>query len=138
VSIFGSQSILATFDVRKSFWGTKYLVFTHSGKKNTKHTIQSAIAKANSLKIGEIIINNIDREGTWQGFDLDLISKAVEATEVPVVALGGAGCLDDIGKVVKQANASAVALGSMAVFQSKDMGVLIKFPKLKELQAVLE
>lgn len=138
ISIFGSQSILATFDVKKTLFSNKYKVFTHSGNKYTKYTIEEAIQLANEIGVGEIIVNNIDKEGTWQGFDINLISQAVACTEVPVVALGGAGSISDISKVVKEGNASAVALGSMSVFQSKGMGVLIKFPKLKELQAVLE
>jgi cyclase len=54
-----------------------------------------------------------------------------------VIAHGGAGSIDDIGKVVKQAKASAVALGSLVVFQKKDMGVLVNFPDRQQLENVL-
>jgi cyclase len=138
VSIYGSQSILATFDVKKSLFGNNYNIYTHSGKKKTGYTLEKAIALANELGFGEIIINNIDNEGTWKGFDNSLMARATACTNVPVVALGGGGSLSDIQQVVREGRASAVALGSMSVFQSKGMGVLIKFPKLKELQAVLE
>lgn len=137
VAIYGSQSIIVTLDVKKSKFLKKYQVFTHSGKKNRKITPVEAAQYACELGVGEIIVNTIHRDGTWLGFDNELISSISEVVKVPVVAVGGAGTLDDIMNVVVNANASAVALGSMAVFQAKDMGVLIKFPKLHELSRIL-
>ena len=82
-------------------------------------------------------MTSIDREGTWSGFDLDLVKRVTDAVSIPVIANGGAGTIDHIGQVVKQANASAVALGSMVVFQKKGMGVLINFPNNDLLAGVL-
>jgi cyclase len=76
----------------------------------------------------------MDREGTWGGFDLELVKRVTDAVTVPVIAHGGAGSLDDVRAVVSNAGASAVALGSMVVFQKKGMGVLVNFPD----RAVLE
>lgn len=137
VSIYGSQSIVATLDFKKNWFG-KYTVFTNSAGISTKYSLADAVLLVTSLGIGEIIVNSIDRDGTWSGFDLNLVSSVVEQVTVPVVALGGAGKLEHIGQVVKEANASAVGLGSMAVFQAKGMGVLIKFPKISELDALLD
>jgi cyclase len=86
---------------------------------------------------GEILLTSVDREGTWEGFDLDLVKRVVDAVSIPVIAHGGAGCVEDIGKVVRQAGASAVALGSMVVFQKKGMGVLVNFPDKKRIESVL-
>lgn len=137
ISIYGSQSIVVTLDIKKSWLG-KYNVYTNSGTLKTKFSLQQAIEYVTSLAVGEIIINSIDREGTWLGFDLDLIRTVVEQVAVPVVALGGAGNLEHIKQVVKNAHASAVGLGSMAVFQAQDMGVLIKFPQLDELDVLFD
>ena len=77
--------------------------------------------------VGEILLNSIDRDGTWTGYDLNLIHQVSEATQVPVVACGGAGSRDHFRGAV-EAGASAVAAGSLFVYQKKDMGVLITFP----------
>jgi len=87
---------------------------------------------------GELLLYSIDRDGTWAGFDLRLVESVSHAIGIPVVATGGAGSLEDIRAAVKQAGASAVAIGSMAVFQGKDLGVLIKFPSRKDQDAIFE
>jgi len=137
VSIYGSQSIIATLDVNQSRFRKKYNVFTHSAKLKHKYTPVEAARYACELGVGEIIINTIHRDGTWQGFDQELIKNITECVNVPVVSAGGAGSLEDIKNVVINGHASAVALGSMAVFQAKDMGVLIKFPTISELTKIL-
>lgn len=137
VAIYGSQSIVATLDINQSWFRKKYEVYTHSAKRKHQHTPVSAAIYACELGVGEIVINAIHRDGTWQGFDLELIKQIAACVNVPVVAAGGAGSLDDIKDAVINGHASAVALGSMAVFQAKDMGVLIKFPKISELTKIL-
>lgn len=136
ITLYGSQSIVATLDIKKSWLG-KYNIYTNSARVKCKLSLLQAIIHAKSLGVGEIIVNSIDRDGTWLGFDLNLVRLVVEQVVIPVVALGGAGNLDHIQQVVKEASASAVGLGSMAVFQAKGMGVLIKFPKLSELETLL-
>jgi cyclase len=69
---------------------------------------------------GEILLTSVDRKGTWEAFDLDVVKRVADAVSIPVIAHRGAGCVGDIGKAVKQAGASAVALGSMVVFQKKE------------------
>lgn len=137
VAIYGSQSIIATLDINQSKYRKKYQIFTHSGKKKRKYTPIEAAQYACDLGVGEIIVNTIHRDGTWSGFDQELIKQISLSVIVPVVATGGAGSLDDIRNVVVNSHASAVALGSMAVYQAKDMGVLIKFPKPQELTKIL-
>lgn len=137
ISIYGAQSIIATLDIKKSLFRKAYSVYLYNGKKRVKSSLLDVINQLTELGVGEVIINNIDREGTWLGFDEDLIRLVADRTEVPIVALGGCGKLDDIKSVVQNGHASAVAIGSMAVFQSQGMGVLIKFPKIKELDKLL-
>ena len=83
---------------------------------------------------GEILLTAIDKEGTWTGFDVNLTKKVTEVVSIPVIAHGGAGNIQHIGEVVKLAHASAVALGSMVVFQQKGMGVLVNFPEPKLIE----
>jgi cyclase len=133
---FGSQAIIASIDVKKGLLG-KYQVRTRSGSKNIKHDPVEWAQELESRGAGEILLTSIDREGTWSGLDVDLVASVTKAVHIPVIAHGGAGTVDHIGDVVKRGAASAVALGSMVVFQKKGMGVLINFPDEAELKRAL-
>jgi cyclase len=132
---FGNQAIVVSLDVKKGLLGG-YSARTHQGTKDTKMSPAVAAKYLENLGAGEIILYSIDRDGTWSGFDLKLIEEVVNAVRVPVVATGGAGSLDDIKVAVQEGGASAVAIGSMAVFQGKDLGVLIKFPSRKDQENI--
>lgn len=132
----GSQAVIVSIDVKQGLLG-RQTVRTQSGKHNTHHDPVAWARAVESRGAGEILLTSIDREGTWDGFDLDLVSRVATAVHIPVIAHGGAGNVEHIGQVVKKAHASAVALGSMVVFQKKGMGVLVNFPDSKTLEAVL-
>jgi len=131
---FGNQAIVVTLDVKKGMLGG-YSVRTHQGKKDTRVNPIEAAQNMEKLGVGEILLNSIDRDGTWGGFDLKLIREVTNAVGLPVIACGGAGSLQDVRSAVTEGGASAVAIGSMAVFQGKDLGVLIKFPTRKDQEA---
>lgn len=131
---FGNQAIVVTLDVRKGLLGG-YSVRTHQGGKDTKKTPVEAARNMEKLGAGEILLYSIDRDGTWSGFDLKLIRDVTNAISLPVIACGGAGSLQDVRLAASEGGASAVAIGSMAVFQGKDLGVLIKFPTRKDQEA---
>ncbi|MBE7433563.1 MAG: imidazole glycerol phosphate synthase subunit HisF [Anaerolineales bacterium] len=129
----GSQAAVVSIDVKKGLLG-KYEVFTHCGQKKTwldpvKHAVEME-----KMGAGEIIINSIDRDGTMQGYDVELVRKVADSVQVPVVACGGAGNLFDVSEVIKQGHASAAAAGSIFVFQGPLRGVLISYPTPKELK----
>lgn len=129
---FGNQAVIASIDVKKDLWG-RYRVQSHGGKKNTGRDPVEWAQELETRGAGEILLTSMDREGTWQGFDLELVKSVTDAVSVPVIAHGGAGNMQHIGDVVKNSGASAVALGSMVVFQKKNMGVLVNFPDKSEL-----
>lgn len=134
---YGNQAVIASIDIKKGFLGKNW-VQTYSGRHRT---ILDPVAWAKELEsrgAGEILLTAIDREGTWSGFDLELVNSVADAVSIPVIAHGGAGTLAHIGEVVRQAGASAVALGSMVVFQKKGMGVLVNFPEKNQLELALE
>ena len=135
-NFYGSQAVIASIDVKKDFWGN-YCVTTHGGRRRTSYPLLKWVKTLEELGVGEILLTSIDREGTWSGFDLDLVKTVSEAVSIPVVAHGGAGNLAHISKVVYESGASAVALGSMVTFQKKGMGVLINFPDQEVLSAML-
>jgi cyclase len=134
---YGSQAVIASIDVKKNFFG-KQTVRTLCGRRNTRRDPVAWAMEVERRGAGEILLTSIDREGTWDGFDLDLVKSVADAVAIPVIAHGGAGIVEHIQRVVKQANASAVALGSMVVFQKKGMGVLVNFPDNIEVENKVE
>jgi cyclase len=135
--LFGSQSIVVSMDVKKNFFG-KYELFTHSGTKKSGLEPVKFAREIESMGAGELFLNSIDRDGTMQGFDLELIKKVSEAVSIPVVACGGARTTADLGAAVKEGGASAVAAGSMFVFHGPHRAVLINFPTPTELQETFQ
>ena len=134
---FGNQSIIGSIDIKKNFWG-RPCVYSHHGTAKQKVGPLEWAKKLENSGVGELLITSIDQEGTWSGFDLDLIKLISENVRVPVIASGGAGCFEDIKLAVKTAGASAVALGSLVVYQKKGMGVLVNFPEEKKLKKLFE
>jgi len=135
---FGAQAMVASIDVKKNVWG-KYSVFINDGTEKIEKDAVEWAKELESAGAGEILLTSMDRDGTWTGFDVDITRKVSEAVNVPVIANGGAGRIDHIAEVVKKGKASAVALGSMVVYQQKGMGVLINFPdkiKLDEMISI--
>jgi len=125
---YGSQAVMASIDVKRSLLG-KQTVRTLSGSRNTHRNPIEWAKEMEQQGAGEILLTSIEREGTWDGFDLELVGRVADAVSIPVIAHGGAGTVQHISQVVKEANASAVALGSMVVFQKKGMGILVNFPQ---------
>jgi cyclase len=89
------------------------------------------------LGAGELFLNSIDRDGTMEGYDIDLIKRVAEAVSIPLIACGGAGSLDDFAEAVNKGGASAVSAGSLFVFQGRHRAVLITYPSTKELERKL-
>lgn len=131
----GSQSICVSMDVKKNFWG-KYEVFTHSGSKGSGLDPIKWAREAENRGAGELFINSIDRDGTMQGYDLELIRSVASSVNIPVVACGGARSAQDLADAVLKGGASAAAAGSMFVFQGPHRAVLISYPSAKELRSV--
>ena len=132
---FGASSVVVSIDVKKRLFGG-YEVRTHGGRKATGLDPVQHARDMERAGAGEILLNSIDRDGTMNGFDLELVRKVSSAVTIPVVACGGAGSVTDLGLVVRDAGASAAAAGSMFVFQGTHRAVLISYPSQAELRAV--
>ncbi len=133
VELFGSQSIVVTVDIKKSIFG-KYHIYDHVRKKVLKKSYLEYISHLEKLGVGELLINDVERDGTMQGYDVELYRSIVKNVSIPVVACGGAGSLEDFKKIKQEANVSAVAAGSFFVFQGKYRAVLITYPEYEELE----
>jgi len=130
--IYGSQSIVLSVDVQKSIWGN-YQVHSHSNSKHSQTNFIQYIQDAERAGAGEIILNATDRDGLMKGYDLVLLSKVVEATQIPVVICGGAGSLEDF-RIAVDKGASGVAAGSFFVFHGPHKAVLINYPTQQQLK----
>ena len=110
----GSQSIVVSIDAGKNFL-KGYSCYIKDGNKKINKEPDLLARMAEDLGAGEIFLNSIDRDGTMQGYDLDLIKKVVKSVTIPVTACGGASGIDDIKKVLVEGRAHAAAAGSMFV-----------------------
>lgn len=112
---FGSQCVVVGIDAKR-IRSDKYVSFSHAGKINTeKNPIEWAKLIADK-GAGEIIITSIDRDGTMQGYDLNLVESIVNVVDIPVIASGGAGTYQHMCDVILNSGASAVAAASMFHF----------------------
>lgn len=134
--VAGSQSIVVSIDVKKTLFG-KYRVYSHSGRIDTKLDPVEFALRVEGAGAGELMICSIDREGSGQGYDLDLIGRVANAVGIPVIASGGAGSLTDFKDAVTQ-GASAVAAGDMFIFYGKHKAVLITYPEYRELEKLFK
>jgi imidazole glycerol-phosphate synthase subunit HisF len=112
--LYGSQCVVASIDFRVI--DGRPVVFTRGGTHNTaldpiEHAVRSVERGA-----GEILLTSIDRDGTMEGYDLQMTRSVAEAVAVPVIASGGAGSLQHLVEAVQVAHASAVAVGSLFHF----------------------
>jgi cyclase len=133
--VFGSQAVVVSVDARRDDAGG-YGVYVRSGGMPVGSDAVQWAQRAEGLGAGEILLNSIDRDGTMEGYDLDLIAPVSKAVSIPVVACGGAGERADLPIPVQRAGASAVAAGSLFVFQGRERGVLINFPEREQLEAL--
>jgi cyclase len=133
---FGNQSIVVSIDVKKNWRGKQY-VYINNGTKNTNETSIEFAQKMEDLGAGELLINSIDKDGTYSGYDLDLIQAISEKVTIPIIACGGASAITDFKKAVEK-GASAVAAGSMFVYYGELKSVLINYPSEYELDKLYD
>jgi len=128
---FGSQSVVFSLDVKRTLLGQRVLI--KSGTEKTKYEPLELALIMQELGVGEILLNDIDRDGTFEGYDLELIKSISSKLSVPLIACGGARNLDDF-RLAIQAGASACAAGSMFVFHMPHRAVVISYPKYEDIK----
>ena len=123
---FGSSTIVVCIDVKKKFFKGNQTWILNGSVSSGMTPVETAL-KMESLGAGEIIIQSIDHDGTMMGYDLELIRTISETVTIPVIALGGANSITDMKKAREISFASAMAAGSMFVYQGSKKGVLINY-----------
>lgn len=132
-SDFGSQSIVASIDVKKGLLGG-YTIYSDGGSKKRRVRLEDHIMSMIEAGIGEIMINSIDNDGKMMGYDLNLVKLVAEISSVPVIACGGAGSMTHLLEVYKKSKVSALAAGSMFVYHGARKAVLINYPDKDQME----
>lgn len=124
--VLGSSSTVVSIDAKRRLTGG-WDTYVSRASRKTGLTPASAALLAQRHGAGEIIASSIDRESTFDGYDLKLVSEVSRAVSVPVIALGGASTFEDFRSAL-EAGASAAAAGSTFVMTGKHRAVLINYP----------
>lgn len=109
---FGSSTIVVAVEAIKQSDG-KYLAFVDNGREATGVRVEEWVKRVESLGAGEIVITSVDKEGTGEGFDFDLIKMVCSLVRVPVVAHGGASSVEDIKRLVRETSVNGIAVASL-------------------------
>ena len=133
----GSQAVVLSVNVKKN-WRGKFRVFDSATGKLTDLEPLEHAERIVEMGAGEVLINDVDRDGTQQGYNLDLIRRFTDRLNVPVIACGGAWTTEHLRDAVNASGASAVAAGSMFVFQGPHRAVLISYPQYAELERLFQ
>jgi cyclase len=137
VKQFGSSTIVVSVDVKKRVF-EGYAVYIKGGTVNTGRKVVEYAREMEDAGAGEIFVNSIDRDGTMEGYDIDLIKAVSNSVDIPVIACGGAGKMKDFSDAFRLGGASAVAAGSFFVFHGKRKAVLITYPGYQEIVDLFE
>lgn len=134
----GSQSVVVVLDVRARGSKADYGVWTHNGARNSGKSLEQVAGAAESLGAGEILVNSIDRDGQMKGYDLELARHVRSVTSLPITILGGAGSLDDIGKLIEICGVIGASAGSLFVFKGTYRAVLISYPNQTRKEEIIQ
>ena len=114
---FGSQCIVVAVDARRvDSYPLKWEIYTHGGRKATGIDAVDWCVRMAALGAGEILLTSMDRDGTRDGFDIELTRAVADATPIPVIASGGVGTLDHLSSGVREGHADAVLAASIFHF----------------------
>lgn len=127
----GSQSVVVVMDVKKKLLGG-YELYTHNGKKSSGKNPVEFAKMVEQMGAGEIVVNSIDQDGIMKGYDMNITDKIRQAISLPLTVLGGAGNIQDIGKLISSYGIIGAAAGSLFVFKGVYKAVLINYPNWEE------
>lgn len=131
----GSQSVVASIDVKQDSSGKHWVFDYRNGTTTELDPVAFAILMEKN-GAGEILLNSVDKDGTFAGYDISIVRKVSRSVSIPVIALGGAGKIQDFVEAVKVGGVSAVAAGSFFVFHGPHRAVLITYPTKEELKKI--
>ena len=128
---FGSSTITVCIDVKKKIFGKQQVWSVNGTQASGIDPLEFALLMEKN-GAGEIIVQSITNDGMMNGYDLDLIKTISENVNIPTIAMGGAGSLDDLKRAYTEGHATGVAAGSLFVYYGEKKGVLINYPENRE------
>lgn len=129
---FGSQSVVASVDVRKI--DNEYRIFYENGTKQSEKNLNSYLKDLENMGVGEIILTSIDNEGTREDYDLKLYQMVDKNINIPIIANGGAKNIESYENLFKNTNLSSCAAGANFVFFGERKAVLINYPTSEQIE----
>jgi len=132
---FGNQCIVVAIDAKKS--NGSWEVYTHGGRTPTGRNVIQWAKEAESLGAGEILLTSMDHDGTKNGYGIDLTNAVCNAVNIPVIASGGAGQLEDFYNVFVQTKADAALAASVFHYQELTVGNVKKYLNEKKVEVRL-
>jgi cyclase len=118
--VFGSQCVVLAIDAKKTPAG--YQVFSHSATRRTSLGAVEWAREAETLGAGELLVTSIDRDGTREGFDIELLRMITSSVNIPVVASGGAGRLEHFLEAFRDAGCDAALAASLFHYRELTVG----------------
>ena len=109
---FGSSTIVVSIEAIKQHNGT-YLAYTDNGREHSGLDVLEWAKKVEELGAGEVVITSVDREGTGEGFDIDLLKSVANELSIPLIAHGGCGSPEDVLEAIQQSSVDALAISSV-------------------------
>jgi cyclase len=137
IKLFGAQSIVASVDINKHWLTKKIAPHIHSANQRINMEVDGYINYCLELGVGEIIFNDIEREGTFKGYDLELINQLIKGINLPTVINGGANNFQNLVDA-KKVGADALAAGSLFCLQKPHLAVLITYLSEEEISLLNE
>src|SRR5487761_1024362 len=114
--LFGSQCVVLAIDARKRLEQPGWEVFSHGGRRSTGRDAVEWAVLGEQLGAGEILLTSMDRDGTHEGYDLELLQAISSAVRLPVIASGGAGTVEHMYQALTQGGAEAMLAASVFHF----------------------
>jgi len=133
--VFGSQCVVASVDVRRSWLG-RYEVVSHAGRRVPERDPLRWIERLVGLGAGEVLVNAVHRDGTMKGYDLDLLSRLRGRFDVPIIACGGARSVEDMKAAVRAGGLSALGVGARFIYEGPHRAVLVSYLSSAELEEI--
>jgi imidazole glycerol-phosphate synthase subunit HisF len=132
---FGSSTIVVCMDVKKNLLG-RYQTWIKAGKKSTGLSPLAFAKIMEDSGAGELIIQSIEKDGTMDGYDIEMIRSVSEHITIPVTVLGGAGTFSDMRELLDSTVVNGLAAGSMFVYHGPRRAVLVNYPSQAELRSI--
>lgn len=117
---FGAQAVIVAIDARLDIDARDYRLYSDCGRICEKIGLEEHVARCIEAGAGEILIQSIDRDGTMQGYDIDLVKRVQGMTQVPVIAAGGSGNYAHLRDLFLETGVSAAACGSLFNFSDSN------------------